>query len=250
MDMRPFSVNCTDLQPGSYASDPLSPALPSDLAESEGTSLGAIPCFPGHTNGIKALQRQLQIAIQHRRYAQALRLVNRLMLLEPLAARHVNNRALVHFLQGEYEAAIADCTLAITLDDHLDAAYNNRANCHAALARPIAAVSDYQRAIDLNPFNVKARINLGIALRQQTRFDEALAVFDDALLFYQLPERIWAERGRTYHLRGDWNCAIADYRRTLETIAQQPAAVRQSLSDLRRRVQVWFAQLLGPAVQS
>lgn len=250
MDMRPFSVNRTDLQLGSYASEALAPALPSDLAGSETPSLSPIPCFPDHTDGITALQGQIQIAIQHRQYPQARRLLSRLMDLEPLAAEHVNNRALVDFWQGQYERAMADCNLALALDDHLDAAYNNRGNCHAALGHSTAALADYQRAIDLNPFNVKARLNLGLTLRQQTCFDKALTVFDDALLFYQFPERIWAERGRTYHLRGDWNCAVADYRRTLEAIQQQPGPARQSSSALEQRVQGWLTELLGPHSRS
>jgi tetratricopeptide (TPR) repeat protein len=35
----------------------------------------------------------------------------------------------------------------------------------------------------------------------------------------QLEGNIYAERGRTYELRGDWNCAIADYQKALALLS-------------------------------
>jgi tetratricopeptide (TPR) repeat protein len=103
-----------------------------------------------------------------------------------------------------------------------------------------AALDDYEQAVDLNPFNSRARINLGATLRQMGALDLALDCFDEALMFHQLPEFIYAERGRTYHLRGDWNCAIADYRRALAA-AQTSSTSLQTLVD---RVKRWATELL------
>jgi tetratricopeptide (TPR) repeat protein len=165
------------------------------------------------------LSRLATAAVKHQQYPQALRLLTQLLERHPQRAMHHSNRGLVHLRLGNPKAALADCDLAVVLEPTLDQAYNNRAMCHAALGNLAAAIDDYNRAVDLNPFNNRARINLGATLRQAGAFDSALDCFDEALMFRQLPEFIYAERGRTYHLRGDWNCAMADYRRTLDSAA-------------------------------
>jgi hypothetical protein len=63
------------------------------------------------------------------------------------------------------------------------------------------------------------------------------------MLFGQLKGHIWAERGRTYHLWGDWNCAIADYRRAL---AKLPLLKDKDIIGYRLRLQIetWLNELL------
>lgn len=184
-------------------------------------------------------------AVQQKHYHRALQLLDQLVIRHPHKASYYSNRGLVHLWMGHLPKALDDCTQAVRLAPELDQAYNNRATCYAAIGNANHALADYERAIDLNPFNTRARINLGVTLRDLGQLEAALTCFDDALLFYQLPEFVYAERGRTYHQRGDWNCAIADYRRTLTTIAEQEQT--QATSQLSQRVQSWMAELLSPA---
>ncbi|MEO1070308.1 MAG: tetratricopeptide repeat protein [Cyanobacteria bacterium J06638_6] len=188
------------------------------------------------------LSRLATAAVKRQQYPQALRLLSQLLERHPQRAMHHSNRGLVQLRLGNPEAALADCDLAVALDPSLDQAYNNRAMCHAALGNLATAIDDYNRAVDLNPFNSRARINLGATLRQAGAFDSALDCFDEALMFKQLPEFIYAERGRTYHLRGDWNCAMADYRRTLAAATTMtPGPQTQALVQ---RVQRYIAELV------
>ncbi len=181
-------------------------------------------------------------AVRSQHYPQALRLLSELIDRHPQTAMHYSNRGLVHLRLGQTWAALADCDQAVDLGPNLDQAYNNRAMCYSALGDLAAALDDYDRAVDLNPFNIRARINLGATLRQMGAFDSALDCFDEALMFHQLPEFIYAERGRTYHLRGDWNCALADYQRALVTGAASPST--HSLKALKQRIQDWIAELV------
>jgi tetratricopeptide (TPR) repeat protein len=74
-------------------------------------------------------------------------------------------------------------------------------------------------------------------------YAEAIENLETALLFGQLKGHIWAERGRTYHLWGDWNCAIADYRRAL---AELPSLKNQAGFgySLRLQLENWLNELL------
>ncbi|NJL44708.1 MAG: tetratricopeptide repeat protein [Leptolyngbyaceae cyanobacterium SM2_3_12] len=194
------------------------------------------------------LSQSAMQAVRQKQYGGALSLLNQLVERHPDQAIYHSNRGLVYLWMGHLNEALEDCTRAIRLNPDLDQAYNNRATCYAAMGKPNQALVDYERAIDLNPFNTRARINLGVTLRDLGEFEAALTCFDDALLFYQLPEFIYAERGRTYHQRGDWNCAIADYRRALATLANQ--AETQASHQLNQRVQTWMAELIPGLDQS
>lgn len=190
----------------------------------------------------ETLSRLAAGAVRHQQYPQALRLLSQLIDRHPQSAMYYSNRGLVHLRLGQLWAALADCDQAVDLGPDLDQAYNNRALCYSALGDLAAAVDDYDRAIDLNPFNTRARINLGATLRQMGDLDRALDCFDEALMFHQLPEFIYAERGRAYHLRGDWNCALADYQRVLTAIAELPASAQHQA--LAQRVQGWITALV------
>ncbi len=200
------------------------------------------PSTGDHATTDDTLSRLAAAAVKRQHYAQALRLMGQLIERHPQQAMYYSNRGLVHLRLGQPKAALADCDRAVTLGPDLDQAYNNRAMCHAALGHLTAALDDYERAVDLNPFNSRARINLGATLRQLGDLEGALDCFDEALMFHQLPEFIYAERGRTYHLRGDWNCALADYHRALSTAAT--SAPNPQLQALVRRVRQYVDELL------
>ena len=214
---------------------PLPQGEPNDLA-----SLAAASDLSSGSPAANTLSRLAAAAVKRQQYPQALHLLNQLIERQPDRAMYYSNRGLVYLWMGQPSAALIDCDRAVALGPDLDQAYNNRALCHAALGDLTAALDDYEQAVDLNPFNSRARINLGATLRQMGALDLALDCFDEALMFHQLPEYIYAERGRTYHLRGDWNCAIADYRRALAA-AQLSDAAQQNLVE---RVNGWLAELL------
>jgi tetratricopeptide (TPR) repeat protein len=189
-----------------------------------------------------ALSASVVRAVRQKKYDRALYLLNQLIQRHPQEANYYSNRGLLHLWQKNYEAALADCNQAIKLEPGLDQAYNNRANCYAAMGLTVKALLDYERAVDLNPFNSRARINLGVTLRDLEEFDAALECLDEALLFYKMSAFIYAERGRTYHLRGDWNCAIADYRRAQTALGEEKTTPQHQ--RLQQRVQGWVDELL------
>ena len=175
-------------------------------------------------------------------YAVAIALLNELIALRPDNATDYNNRGLMHFRNNQIVEALADLSQAVEIDPTLDSAYNNRANCYAAQGELAKAIADYEIALDLNPANLRAWVNQGITFREMGMYDMAIENFDIALIIgNRLQERIYAERGRAYHLRGDWNCAVADYQQALELLKAHP-----ELTGFQYKVKTWLDSLFHP----
>jgi tetratricopeptide (TPR) repeat protein len=186
--------------------------------------------------------RQLRLCVkkqvtQHN-YRAAIALLDRLIACYPNSAMDYNNRGLMYFYAGQLSEALQDYDTAIALDKKLAPAYNNRANFYATQKNFLAALNDYEIALDLNPTNIRALFNQGITFRELELYDLAIENFEMALLLGQtLQGRLYAERGYTYHLRGDWNCAIGDYYRALDRLSDR--------DPYRQKVQNWLNDLLS-----
>lgn len=175
-------------------------------------------------------------------YAMAISLLDELIAICPDNAADYNNRGLMYFRNNQIIEAFCDLSQALRINPCLDSAYNNRANCHAAQGDLSEAIADYDLALDINPANLRAWINQGITFRELELYDLALENLDIALIIGDsLKERIYSERGRAYHLRGDWNCAVGDYHKALDILATKP-----SLARYERKVAGWLDQLLTP----
>jgi len=177
-------------------------------------------------------------------YTMAIALLDQLIVLRPNNAADYNNRGLMHFRNNQIIEAFCDLSQALAINPNLDSAYNNRANCYAAQGDLAEAIIDYDIALDLNPANLRAWINQGIAYRQLEMYELAVENFNITLIIGDsLQERSYAERGRTYHLQGDWNCAVADYQIALQLLADKP-----NLASYQQKVQTCLNQLLSPVI--
>jgi len=205
------------------------------------------------------LRRRLAMAhAQQGDYAEAIHLLTMLISQNPENASDYNNRGLLHFQNGQPDQALTDYNQALQLNPRLAKVYNNRANCYVALGKLVEAIADYETALDLNPANVHPLINLGITFRDLECYEQAIEHFDLALQFNDLlggakadvqthlQGHIYAERGRTYHLAGDWNCAVADYQRALAQLPGADASAIHVSCRLRLQVDIWLDQLLNP----
>ncbi|MBW4695761.1 MAG: tetratricopeptide repeat protein [Lyngbya sp. HA4199-MV5] len=207
-----------------------------------------------------ALLRQKALyEIKQGNYASAIDLFSLLIERNPLNVTAYNNRGLLYFQNGQFSYALSDYNNALQLNPKLAKIYNNRANCYASMGRPMEALFDYETALDLNPANTHARINQGITFRELDMYDHAIETFDLALQFDQMLSgsntaelstsiagHIYAQRGRTSHLAGDWNYAVADYRRALLALSASNTALLDVSKRLRVQVKQWLGELLNP----
>lgn len=185
-------------------------------------------------------------------YTAAIEGLDLLLKRNPFSAVDYNNRGLVYFQSGQFASALADYNHAIKLNPRLASAYNNRANYYAAQDCLAEALADYEMAIDLDPTNIRAWINQGITFRELEVYPQAIENFDQALQITQLlsdgstnllEAHIFGARGRTHHVAGDWNCAIADYRRALEQFAGADEIHTSASRRLLSQIDQWLSEL-------
>ncbi len=215
----------------------------------------SIESFPNHSAiGIaiatqlqkKALSDlQLRISTQQEakqgNYKQAISLLDQLIARCPDSAIDYNNRGLMYLKIGNYQRALSDFNQAIAVNPHLDRAYNNRGNCYAKQGKLSKALENYEQALDINPYNQKVWINHGITLRELGNYELAIETLEIAkVIGKEYQGRIYAERGYTHYLRGDWNYAIADYRRALSHLPEG--------DRYQQKVIQWLAQILQPII--
>lgn len=201
--------------------------------------------YPGNffQESVAQIRQSVLRAVKRKDYHRAIAILNRLIVSHPDSAADYSNRGLVYLWSGQPRKALLDFNRAIALNPSLASSYNNRANYYAAQGAKESAIEDYDQAIDLDPFHVRARINRAITLRELHRYDPALDGFEEALVFNKFTGEIYAEKGRTYHLRGDWNGAIADYSRALDYFLTSERGKTVAIHSRQRQVITWLNQL-------
>ncbi|CAG9793509.1 unnamed protein product [Diatraea saccharalis] len=97
------------------------------------------------------------------RHREALEKYTRAIELDPRNAVYFCNRAAAHFKLGENEAAVADCTAALTLQPDYGKAHGRLGLALTALERHREARQAYARAAQLEPDNESYKQNLKLA---------------------------------------------------------------------------------------
>jgi tetratricopeptide (TPR) repeat protein len=91
------------------------------------------------------------------------------------------NRGASRYSKGDYAGAVSDYTRAIELDPRNAVAYSNRGNARRANGDLAGAMNDYDQALILDPRCALALLNRGIGYLQQGREAEAQRDFDQCL---------------------------------------------------------------------
>jgi type IV pilus assembly protein PilF len=121
---------------------------------------------------------------------------------------------------GDMRAALAEFETALNMDPGFPEAHNAIALLlNNAFGKPNDAVSHFQRALEIRPGYSEAKVNLGVVLSQQGRYDEAIKLFEEALNDMRYPTPYFAEGnlGWALYKKGDTKMAL-DHIRAAVTI--------------------------------
>ncbi len=137
--------------------------------------------------------------------------------------QHNHSTAEVEFYRGvansdldKYKEAITNYDKAIELNPQLAIAYNNRGTENAALHKYKEAIEDYNKAIELNPQLVEAYNNRGNAKSNLGDSKEAIADYNKAIELDPQYVDAYYNRGNAKLHSGKNEEAIEDYNKAIE----------------------------------
>ncbi len=127
------------------------------------------------------------------------------------------NRGSAYEELGDHLAAISDYSRAIELNPGCAVAYYNRGLANCKLGDFRQAISDYGKAIEINPEHSAAYFNMGVAYEELGNNGQAISNYGRAIEFNPRYEDARYNRGAAYYRLGDYRQAISDYNSVIET---------------------------------
>lgn len=120
------------------------------------------------------------------------------------------------FKKGQMEDAVSELNKAINLDPEKDVAYFVRGSAYQRLDQLDNAISDYNKAIELNPSLAVAYQNRGSVYYIQGLFENAIPDYSKAIEINPGLAAAYQDRGNIYQNQGQPDKAISDYNKALE----------------------------------
>jgi tetratricopeptide (TPR) repeat protein len=118
--------------------------------------------------------------------------------------------------KGKYDQAISDYTKALEINPMHAEAYNNRGLAYGQKGQYDQAISDFNKALEINPRDAEAYNNRGTAYGRKGQNDEAISDYSKAIEID--PESVMAYNNRAweYTLKGQYDSAVSDLEKALE----------------------------------
>ncbi len=127
-----------------------------------------------------------------------------------------NNRGVEHMRKGEHDQAISDFSKALEMNPIYVEVYNNRGRAYDKKDQYDQAISDFNKALEISPGYVQVYINRGIAYGKKSQYDQAISDFNKALEINPRNAFVYTGRGFAYSRKGQYDQAISDFNKALE----------------------------------
>ncbi|PCJ84389.1 MAG: hypothetical protein COA57_09320 [Flavobacteriales bacterium] len=149
-------------------------------------------------------------------YDNAIKYYNEVLQRQPNRAKAYYLRGLVYGAKGENKNAVNDYSAAIQLQPNYEQAYLNRGALYTdKIAKYDLAVADFKNALRLNPNNIDAAVNIGLALYKKGDYNEAVQQLSSILSQTQ-NGRAYYFRALAYAAKNDFQSALKDGQKAKE----------------------------------
>lgn len=125
---------------------------------------------------------------------------------------------------GQWKKAVTDYSKAIEIDPKITDAYSNRGIAYGNMGQFENAIADFTRAIGIDLKFARAYSNRGLAYAELRMWDKAIADYSKAIEFNPKYATAYFNRGCAYGNLGQWDKAISDFSRTIEIDPNYTAA--------------------------
>jgi tetratricopeptide (TPR) repeat protein len=139
--------------------------------------------------------------------------------------RKIEGKAVTHFFKGvvfgntgQYDQAISELNKAIEMNPKFAEAYLNRGIVYAqAKGEYDQAISDFSKAIEIDPGDADAHLNRGLAYTiSKGQYDQAFADFNRAIGIDPKLPMAYRNRGLAYRVKGQHDQAVVDFNKAIE----------------------------------
>ena len=125
------------------------------------------------------------------------------------------NRGVSHAELGEYQQAIDDYTLAITIEPGDSKIHYARGSAYAELGKYQPAIDDYTLAITIEPGDPTLHYARGFAYDELGEYQRAIDDYDQSIAINPVQAGSYINRGFAYDKLGNYQQAIADYNQAI-----------------------------------
>lgn len=130
------------------------------------------------------------------------------------ALNHYND-GVNHYAAGQTDLALSDYNKAIEVNPDLELAHLNRGLIYYDKAEYDLALADFNQAIKLTPNDDKAFNDRGLVYFQKKEYDLALADFDQAIQLNLNSAMSYSNRGLIYTSKNEYDLAISDLNKAI-----------------------------------
>ena len=142
-----------------------------------------------------------------------------------------NNRGFAYCQIGQYDQAISDFSKAIEINPRLAPAYNNRGAAYLYKAQYDQAILDLSKAIEINPRLAHAYNNRGWAYMKNRQYDQAISDFNKTVEIDSRFVEAYFNRAIVYFLVEEYDKSLLDVIKAQQLGYQVPL---EFLDDLQK----------------
>ena len=126
------------------------------------------------------------------------------------------NRGIIFANEKKYDEALSDYNKAISLEPKFSKAYNNRGGLMRSLKKYEEAIADFNKAIELQPDYVIAFNNRGLLMNITKRYDQALSDYSKAISLKPNYAEAFSNRAIVYRNMNKYNESLRDFGKAIE----------------------------------
>ncbi len=180
------------------------------------TALAAAVIDAQEGNTITTQLADALLRVREGSWDAALKAVNSLVERYPQKALAYFSRGLIYDVMNRPADALTNYDRAITLDPKFARVYMNRGLIYTTLGHYDYALDDYNKSVDLDPTFARTFNNRGAAYLYLQQYDKALADFSQVISLDSRYTQAYINRGSTYRILKQHDQAIADFSKALE----------------------------------
>ena len=168
------------------------------------------------SNNFEAIFLLGSLFLQTRNFQEAIRYLNKCILIQPKHANSYQNLGYAFVEIGEFEKAKGLFFKAIEIEPNHADAYFNLANTFKQMRNFKKAQEFYEKTIQIQPNNPSAHNNYGNICKQLGEFEKAIASYNRAIELKSDHPRAHHNLGNTYNQLGEYSKAITSFKRAYQ----------------------------------